>query len=726
MGVDTVVIAKKYGNNVEPQFVYSAGDLFEGVVRVCVTKKPAKLKAVLIRVMGVEKTSVTVSTGSGKNRNTHTYRESFLHLDETRSMLSQQGQGSLVTLDIGTYTFGFAISLPQHLVPSLSASHASIVYTVTSRVKLHNKGLLKSNPKSCTPMKIFGFSTISQLDATLGNPVNRTIKNKFMFGRGSVNATVTVARGYAVAGRGLVIDVMCDLSKCKKSIQKIRVRLSQVITRSARSHVRTETTRVYRHAHDTTSIMDKDRDGEHSTQIRCAMPGNLNCTFNGKYLNVAFVLQVVFCSTKSSDFHVTFPLWIAVAPQENARDNSGAMAQQHPYSQSTTSNAQYNPNTSGNFNPNTSGNYNPNTTGGNYNPTNTGGNYNPNTTGGFAATTSSYTRSSYSGTTSTGSFGQPAQQESVPVYNIVEETRGLPPGWGIGCDAHGRTFYINHTTRTTQWDPPIWNEKEASRVFQRAPPTSFRQQNANNSSTSSTSSMSSMSSDTNSRGQSPSANIGAQTMTSTSDLPYDVILQRSLARMKFDSSPAMDIDVKRKEAESNRTSPSADDYDLSDDDSDGEGGESCGEDDDFGHGGIDVAIESSVGGLWMDHMLEEEEEASRKFVTKKDMGSFSSTNPRFGPGSLRGGGGGAGDLGKSSVRGEREAIKNANTMLMSNCDPVAIHQARDKPMPYIVLPGARETAELPPGWVQRFTPGGGKPYYINHEKCISTFDRPMA
>ena len=30
----------------------------------------------------------------------------------------------------------------------------------------------------------------------------------------------------------------------------------------------------------------------------------------------------------------------------------------------------------------------------------------------------------------------------------------LPPGWEERVDSQGRTFYVNHNTRTTQWERP--------------------------------------------------------------------------------------------------------------------------------------------------------------------------------------------------------------------------------------------------------------------------------
>lgn len=36
--------------------------------------------------------------------------------------------------------------------------------------------------------------------------------------------------------------------------------------------------------------------------------------------------------------------------------------------------------------------------------------------------------------------------------NHVEQP--LPPGWERQTDAAGKIYYVNHTTRTTQWDRP--------------------------------------------------------------------------------------------------------------------------------------------------------------------------------------------------------------------------------------------------------------------------------
>ncbi|KJE90630.1 ubiquitin ligase [Capsaspora owczarzaki ATCC 30864] len=34
---------------------------------------------------------------------------------------------------------------------------------------------------------------------------------------------------------------------------------------------------------------------------------------------------------------------------------------------------------------------------------------------------------------------------------------GLPPGWEMRVDAQGRPYYVDHTTRTTSWERPLWD-----------------------------------------------------------------------------------------------------------------------------------------------------------------------------------------------------------------------------------------------------------------------------
>jgi len=45
-----------------------------------------------------------------------------------------------------------------------------------------------------------------------------------------------------------------------------------------------------------------------------------------------------------------------------------------------------------------------------------------------------------------GSATMPEPNGQVPT--------GLPIGWEERVDANGRTYYVNHIARTTQWDRP--------------------------------------------------------------------------------------------------------------------------------------------------------------------------------------------------------------------------------------------------------------------------------
>lgn len=40
------------------------------------------------------------------------------------------------------------------------------------------------------------------------------------------------------------------------------------------------------------------------------------------------------------------------------------------------------------------------------------------------------------------------------VGNSTESQTPLPPGWEERQDANGRTYYVNHIAKTTQWERP--------------------------------------------------------------------------------------------------------------------------------------------------------------------------------------------------------------------------------------------------------------------------------
>jgi len=46
--------------------------------------------------------------------------------------------------------------------------------------------------------------------------------------------------------------------------------------------------------------------------------------------------------------------------------------------------------------------------------------------------------------------------EAAKPPNTFEDRR-LPPGWDCGVDKHGRTYYVDHNTRTTTWNRPLYS-----------------------------------------------------------------------------------------------------------------------------------------------------------------------------------------------------------------------------------------------------------------------------
>ena len=46
------------------------------------------------------------------------------------------------------------------------------------------------------------------------------------------------------------------------------------------------------------------------------------------------------------------------------------------------------------------------------------------------------------------------EQESAETVSVAPSEDRLPPGWEERTDAYGRHFYVNHESRTTQWERP--------------------------------------------------------------------------------------------------------------------------------------------------------------------------------------------------------------------------------------------------------------------------------
>lgn len=108
---------------------YYPGDTVKGNVHV-VCDKPQKLRGITLEALGYERTRITESTGSGKNRHTHTYiSNNFLH----RFDLQLLGEDELPR---GSYDYPFEYQLPAQALPSYHGFYATVVYTVTANVDI--------------------------------------------------------------------------------------------------------------------------------------------------------------------------------------------------------------------------------------------------------------------------------------------------------------------------------------------------------------------------------------------------------------------------------------------------------------------------------------------------------------------------------------------------------------------------------------------------------------
>lgn len=48
------------------------------------------------------------------------------------------------------------------------------------------------------------------------------------------------------------------------------------------------------------------------------------------------------------------------------------------------------------------------------------------------------------------------EMPTQPIYVVSDESNApLPPGWEERQDPNGRTYYVNHIGRCTQWERPV-------------------------------------------------------------------------------------------------------------------------------------------------------------------------------------------------------------------------------------------------------------------------------
>jgi uncharacterized protein YbdZ (MbtH family) len=61
------------------------------------------------------------------------------------------------------------------------------------------------------------------------------------------------------------------------------------------------------------------------------------------------------------------------------------------------------------------------------------------------------------------------KHENTVVVSAAAQLNKLPPGWDVRRDKTGRVYYVNHQTRSTQWNDPRplpegWTQKFDDRV----------------------------------------------------------------------------------------------------------------------------------------------------------------------------------------------------------------------------------------------------------------------
>ena len=71
------------------------------------------------------------------------------------------------------------------------------------------------------------------------------------------------------------------------------------------------------------------------------------------------------------------------------------------------------------------------------------------------------------------------RQGSFDVNNLGDSLGPLPPGWEATRTPDGQVYFMNHITKTTQWEDPRLKIMEQRKVEQRQVPLSMAQMHQN-------------------------------------------------------------------------------------------------------------------------------------------------------------------------------------------------------------------------------------------------------
>ena len=69
----------------------------------------------------------------------------------------------------------------------------------------------------------------------------------------------------------------------------------------------------------------------------------------------------------------------------------------------------------------------------------------------------------------------PNQVVTTVPKKVDDELSPLPEGWEERMHTDGRTFFIDHNTRTTQWEDPRLSNPQIAGPVSRIPPITYSQ-----------------------------------------------------------------------------------------------------------------------------------------------------------------------------------------------------------------------------------------------------------
>ncbi|XP_029960753.1 arrestin domain-containing protein 3-like [Salarias fasciatus] len=285
----------------------SSGDLLTGHISFDLTK-PTKIRSITMSLTGGVR--VYWSTGSGKNRRSHSARLTFFDL----KTVLQQDQDEAVErpeLSPGTHMYPFSCQIPQgDFPPTFNGAHGQVIYVLT--VGINRPWHMAKTFQ--TDLNFVSRVDTSQPDLPLPlSGSNRAKTCNLWCTSGEVTLAARTEKKAFIPGE--TAKIICDFSNGSSKTATLKVKLQQQQTYYTHNRVsrRTVFKELASEVGDPVAPYTSDQHAE--VMITIPSPLTMSIT-NCSILELEYLIQVSLCVKPCTDVMVLFPIVLCDTPVE--------------------------------------------------------------------------------------------------------------------------------------------------------------------------------------------------------------------------------------------------------------------------------------------------------------------------------------------------------------------------------------------------------------------------